>query len=164
MGTKSVSDETFFETEFEHYIAEMTKKAIDPSYKINRSVEAGYDKKIVIPAFNMGKVKGLDLDVLQFKTEDKAIANILDYMKELIRKGDDAFNSKRYEDAIKEYSAVIKRIQEKIIPEDRPKVKSFEASVDQRITTSYVMQYKKEVEKIDKQVMEISNSKTGSGD
>jgi formylglycine-generating enzyme required for sulfatase activity len=159
MTTKSVAEVAFFESQYDHFVREATFKLIDPKYKINMNVEIKADDTISVKTINLGKVDGLDLSVLDFKSNDSAIANILDYLKEELRKGDAFFTNKSYKEARENYQNVIQKVQSKLTSEKRSKLKSFEASIVDRIGSTYVISIKEEwIEYYDKWLGQLKNA------
>jgi D-alanine-D-alanine ligase len=80
MTTKSIAEIAFFESQYDHFVREATFKLLDPKYKINMNVEIKSDDTISIKTINLGKVDGLDLSVLDFKSNDSSVSNILDFL------------------------------------------------------------------------------------
>jgi formylglycine-generating enzyme required for sulfatase activity len=159
MTTKSIAEVAFFESQYDHFVREATFKLIDPKYKINMNVEIKTDDTISVKTINLGKVDGLDLSVLDFKSNDSTIANILEYLKEELRKGDALFRNKSYKEARENYNNVLQKIQSKLTTEKRSKLKSFEASIVDRIGSTYVISIKEEwIEYYDKWLGQLKSA------
>jgi formylglycine-generating enzyme required for sulfatase activity len=160
MTTKSIAEIAFFESQYDHFVREATFKLIDPKYKINLNVEIKSDDTISVKTINLGKVDGLDLSVLDFKSDDSSVSNILDYLKEELRIGDDLFNKKSYKEARVTYLNVLEKIKVKLTKEKRSKIKSFEESVVDRIGSTHVMIIKEEwIEYYDNKLRQMKNPK-----
>jgi len=160
MTTKSIAEIAFFESQYDHFVREATFKLIDPKYKINLNVEIKSDDTISVKTINLGKVDGLDLSVLDFKSDDSSVSNILDYLKEELRIGDDLFNKKSYKEARVTYLNVLEKIKVKLTKEKRSKIKSFEESVVDRIGSTHVMSIKEEwIEYYDNKLGQMKNPK-----
>ena len=159
MTTKSIAEIAFFESQYDHFVREATFKLIDPKYKINMNVEIKSDDTISIKTINLGKVDGLDLSVLDFKSNDSNVSNILDFLKDELRIGDSQFTKKSYKEARESYQKVLEKIQVKLTKEKRSKIKSFEESVLDRIGSTYVMSIKEEwIEYYDNKLGQLKNA------
>jgi len=124
---------------------------INPNYRIDPS-QAPTEMKIEleISELKLTGIKSLDIDVFQFKTTDSTVARIIDYLKELIKAGDDYFKKKDYSSALLEYKKVIEKIRTKLPESKQKKLTEFESSVDDRIVSSYAMYFKGNIKKADK--------------
>lgn len=158
-STKSVVEENFFESQYEHFIKEITLKLIDPKYKINKNPEIVYDDKINLVSISTGKIEGLDIDILKFESKDNSVSRILEILKKLISEGDDFYNRKSYEESRKKYLEVVEKISSKLTLEKRTKIKSFEDSVKKRISATYIMDFKTQIETVDEKVKQILEKK-----
>ena len=114
MTTTSIAEISFFESQYDHFVREATFKLIDPKYKINLNVEIKSDDTISVKTINLGKVDGLDIAIMDFKSNDITIINILDYLKEEVKKGDELYNKKEYGNAFAIYQGVLDRISNSI--------------------------------------------------
>lgn len=152
-SNKPTVDATFRESQVDWFSSEIGKKVVDQAYKFDPSkAPVEYTSKIEIQNIAISGADSFNIEVLKFKTDDQAIQNILGYLKEVVQEGDEEFVDGDYEDAIDEYNLVIERIDSKLRPESREKMKAYRAEVVSRIDTSYAMIYKEEMEKIDKKL------------
>ena len=148
---KAFVKNNFYKSQLDWYASEVAKKLINPKYRIDPS-KAPTEMKIEldISDLKLAGIKGLDISVFQFKTTDSTIARIIDYLKELIKSGDNNFKEKNYSSALSEYQKVIEKIETKLTKSKQAKLTKFKASVDDRIVSSYAMYFKIEIEKADK--------------
>lgn len=158
-STKSVVEENFFETHYEHFIKEITLKLIDPKYKINKNPEIVYDDKISLVSIPTEKVEGLDISILKFESKDNSVSRILEILKKLISEGDEFYNKKSYTESRKKYQEVVEKISSKLTAEKRTKIKTFEDSVKKRISATYIMDFKTQIETVDEKVKQILEKK-----
>ncbi len=141
----------FYKSQLDWYASEVAKKLINPKYRVDPS-KAPTEMKIEldISDLKLTGIKGLDISVFKFKTTDSTIARIIDYLKELIKSGDNNFKEKNYSSALLEYQKVIEKIETKLTKSKQVKLAKFKVSVDDRIVSSYAMYFKIEIEKADK--------------
>ena len=158
-STKSVVEENFLETHYEHFIKEITLKLIDPKYKINRNPEIDYDDKINLVSISTGKMEGLDIDILKFDSKDNSVSRILEILKKLISEGDEFYNRKSYTESRNKYQEVVEKISSKLTADKRAKIKTFENSVKKRISATYIMEFKTKIETVDEKVKQILEKK-----
>jgi len=157
MGSKSVVEESFPESQFDHFVKEIASKAMDPSYKINKTPDFNMDIQITPVSFS--KVEGVELTRINLKTDDSVIQKNLDFFQKKIQEADGLYSSGKYKDARLEYQNLVRRFEEKIPPSTREKMKDVIPSLQKRIANSVSMEYKLRIEKIDKEVEEISRMK-----
>ena len=72
---------------------------MDKKYRIRKAPGISYDDRISVKVIDAGKVAGLDISVMRFRSTDDAVGRILGYLKELVTKGDRYFNKKDYDGA-----------------------------------------------------------------
>jgi hypothetical protein len=157
MGSKSVVDESFPESQFDHFVKEIASKAMDPSYKINKTPDFNMDIQITPVSFT--KVEGVELSKINLKADDSVVQKNLDFFQKKIQEADVLYGAGKYKDARLEYQSIVKRFEEKIPPSTREKMKDVIPSLQKRIANSVSMEYKLRIEKIDKEVEEISRLK-----
>jgi hypothetical protein len=157
MGSKSVVDESFPESQFDHFVKEIASKAMDPSYKINKTPDFNMDIQITPVSFT--KVEGVELSKINLKADDSVVQKNLDFFQKKIQEADVLYGAGKYKDARLEYQSIVKRFEEKIPPTTREKMKDVIPSLQKRIANSVSMEYKLRIEKIDKEVEEISRLK-----
>ncbi len=146
--TFSMVNETFYESKINHYLREAGIKLINPRYAIKKADES-FNTNVDIEGIDTGKVSGLDISILEFKSSDNIISQIIDYGKSLIEKGDALYNKGSFSSARGEYEAILERIQNKLTADKKRQIVKFTNSVHERIGATYVMQYKAEIEKED---------------
>jgi hypothetical protein len=157
VGSKSVVDESFPESQFDHFVKEIASKAMDPSYKINKTPDFNMDIQITPVSFT--KVEGVELSKINLKADDSVVQKNLDFFQKKIQEADVLYGAGKYKDARLEYQSIVKRFEEKIPPSTREKMKDVIPSLQKRIANSVSMEYKLRIEKIDKEVEEISRLK-----
>jgi hypothetical protein len=157
MGSKSVVEESFPESQFDHFVKEIASKAMDPSYKINKTPDFNLDIQITPVSFS--KVEGVELTRINLKTDDSVIQKNLDFFQKKIQEADVLYGAGKYKEARLEYQNIVKRFEEKIPPTTREKMKDVIPSLQKRISNSVSMEYKLRIEKIDREVEEISKMK-----
>ena len=141
----------FYKSQLDWYAGEVGKKLINPKYKIDKSKAPTKMKiELAISELKLPRLKGLDINVFKFKTTDSTIVRIIDYLKELIKNGDDYFKEKNYSYSLTEYQKVIEKIETKLPKSKQKKLAEFKTSVDDRIVSSYAMYFKLKIEKVDK--------------
>jgi len=150
LGTKSMVNISFKESQADWFAMETAKKLVEPSYRIDASkAPAEFDSKVDIRGIAIGGVESFDIKVLNFTSSDESIQNIIGYLKDLLKFGDKLFSEKEYKDAIDKYKTVIKKIDEDLLPKSRGKVQNFKKETVKRIDASFAMIYKSDMEKVD---------------
>ncbi|HNQ98204.1 MAG: hypothetical protein QM472_15575 [Spirochaetota bacterium] len=80
---KSMVVLSFIDEELDHYAAEAAKKLIEPAYAIQKPAVKTYDG-VSLAAVKLEEVKGLDIAVMRFTSDDATIQAMLTYLKELV--------------------------------------------------------------------------------
>jgi len=149
IGTKSKVSIFFPESQLDHYAAESAMKLMNSSYRI-RSAKVSIEEGISLSSIKVEKVEGLDISVMKFTSSDDIISRMLGYLKGIVEKGDENFKDGDYSDARSEYSLALERIRTKLLPDQQKKMVVFVTGVKKRIASSYVMETKGDIEKIDR--------------
>ncbi|MEK6647189.1 MAG: formylglycine-generating enzyme family protein [Candidatus Firestonebacteria bacterium] len=146
----SVVEVSFYQSQLEWFAKEIVKKLINPKYLIDTS-KAPTEVKIELEMkeLNLPALKGLNISILEFKTDDTTIGMILDYSKPLLEEGDNYFKSRNYEIALKKYQQIIEKIETKLPESRQTKLATFKSSIEDRIISSYGMYFKARIEKED---------------
>jgi hypothetical protein len=154
MGSKSVVEETFPESQFDHFVKEIALKIVDSTYKINKNPD--FTANIQITPVSFSKVEGVELTRINLKTDDSVVQKNLDFFQRKISEADLLFGAGKYKEARVEYQTIVKRFEEKIPSSTREKMKDVEISLQKRIINAVSMEYKIQIEAIDREVEEIA--------
>ena len=138
MSTKSIVEVKFSESDYDHYAKEATIKLLEPKYQI-KSPTLIFQDKLELKAIDLGKTQSGTLSVLDFKTDDSSVQNVVNFLREQIREGDELFAQKKYDSAKAKYEDVMRKIEEKVLPEKRKKIAKLEESVEERIANSIIL-------------------------
>ena len=122
---KSMVIVSFAERDLEHYCAEAAMKLVNPAYAVRGPAKTAFDEGVRITPVTIGAEVGLDIAIMTFTTGDEAMRGILEYLKGLVKEGDDAFAKKRYDEALGKYLAVIERAETKLTPQKRDALGDF---------------------------------------
>jgi hypothetical protein len=158
LGTKSIVNISFFESQFDHFIAEAGKKLMNPAYRINLNAEITADTGISLTGIKLGRVEGLDISVMKFTSTDEVIGQMIGFLKDMVENGDRSFNAGAYGKARGEYISVLDRIHNKLMPAQQAKMTEFVNGVEKRVGSSYAMEFKKDIETVDSYVSANSRS------
>jgi hypothetical protein len=97
--------------------------------------------------------------VLDFKTDDSSVQNVVNFLKEMVREGDELFEQKKFGEAQAKYEAVLQKIEEKVLPEKRKKITKLEESLEERIANSIILYEKGWLDYYDVELKKVSNWK-----
>ncbi len=158
MSTKSIVEVKFFEADYDHYAKEATIKLLEPKYQI-KAPALVFQDKLELKAIDLGKTGSGTLSVLDFKTDDSSVQNVVNFLKEMVREGDELFEQKKYGEAQGKYEAVLQKIWEKVLPEKRKKISKFEESLVERIANSIILGEKEWLDYYDGELKKVSNWK-----
>ena len=155
MSTKSVVEVKFAESDYDHYAKEATIKLLEPKYQI-KTPTLIFQDKLELKAIDLGKTQSGTLSVLDFKTDDSSVQNVVNFFKEQVREGDGLFAQKKYDNAKTKYEDVMRKIEEKVLPEKRKKIAKFEESVEERIANSIILAEKEWLDYYDAELKKVS--------
>ena len=155
MSTKSIVEVKFSESDYDHYAKEATIKLLEPKYQI-KSRTLIFQDKLELKAIDLGKTISGTLGVLDFKTDDSSVQNVVNFFKEQIREGDELFAQKKYDSAKTKYEDVMRKIEEKVLPEKRKKISKLEESVEERIANSIILGEKEWLDYYDGELKKVT--------
>ena len=158
MSTKSIVEQKFSEIDYDHYAREVTIKLLEPKYTI-KTPSLVFQEKLDLKAIDLGKADNSTLSVLDFKTDDSSVQNVVNFLKEMVREGDELFAQKKYGEAQAKYESVMQKIEEKVLPDKRKKIGKFEESVVERLANSMLMGEKEWLDYYDEELKKVSNWK-----
>jgi len=155
MSTKSVVEVKFYESDYDHYAKEATIKLLEPKYQI-KAPTLVFQEKLDLKAIDLGKTGSGTLSVLDFKTDDSSVQNVVNYLKEQVREGDELFSQKKYDNARSKYEDIMRKIEEKVLPEKRKKISKLEESVEERIANSIILGEKEWLDYYDGELKKVT--------
>jgi hypothetical protein len=157
LETKGIVEESFPESQYSHYIRELTLKCMDKGYTINKSV--AFQTEIQITPISFSKVEGVNLNKIDFKTDDALLKKFSGFFEKEIAEADALFSAGKYADARKEYEELLEKFNKEVPPSKKPLLKDVEPSLKKRIGLSVTMYYKTRVEAVDREVEKLSKEK-----
>lgn len=160
--TKSTFEVTFFENQVDWYSSEASHKLIDFKYEINEKNIPVIDEAIKIDIINTAIINGTELKIINFSTNDNTIAQIIEYLKEQIEKGDIYYNQRKLNDARSQYESVLNRIENKLSLDNQKKMSKFTSEVKQRINLCIAIEYKNKIDSIDTTLLKNKTSDESS--
>ncbi|HNX60271.1 MAG TPA: hypothetical protein PKK43_14310, partial [Spirochaetota bacterium] len=113
-AVKSVVHLTFSDTQSEWFCREAGLKLIDPSYRIYPGNAPLFSGKIDAGSITLVPLKGSDVKMITFKTNDSNIQKYVDSMSDRLAKGDSQYAKKKYADARKTYNDILSTLQGKL--------------------------------------------------
>jgi tetratricopeptide (TPR) repeat protein len=149
LGTKSIVRVSFLESQVDWIASETAKKLMNPGYRIDLSKAPEKLEEVKLGGIELKAIKGLDIAVIQFKSEDETVSKIIDYSKGLVAEGDQYYNKGNYPKARSKYGEVVEKVQTKLSKNKQSQIKEYVNGIHKRISSTLVMEYKPEIEKID---------------
>jgi|GEM_PF-2115469 len=159
-GIKSMVSVSFTEKETEWMIREIALKLVDPKYRITRA--PSFDESTKISVFRLEPLTRENITPITFERNESSLNAIQDHFKTLADEGDMLFGRSDYRKARARYLEIISLMNKKLTLESRVKMDSFIRSLNMRISSSLAMEYKEDIENIDKLV--IPDAKPGEKD
>ncbi|MEJ5363426.1 MAG: hypothetical protein WHV26_15305 [Spirochaetota bacterium] len=145
IDVKSVVQYTFAQDEMEYYIAEITKKLLNPAYAI---VKKAVKQEFALP--ELKPLKQITIEPVQFKTDDQ-LAQIVSIIKEKINDADEYYKQRKYKKAIEVYNDIITRIETKLTGERKQKLLGIKDDVTKHRDNIYAAIYSERITQIDEQ-------------
>lgn len=146
---------SFHENQTDWMSREIALKLMDQKYKIVNAPR--FDEKINIIPVEIKPVRNEDISTITFNRDDTNLKAIVDHYKIMVDEGDMLFSKNEYKDAPLKYQEIITSIDMKLTNESRKKLKHFIDSVNKRISSALVMEYKTSIEEIDKLILPEKN-------
>ncbi|HNN82197.1 MAG TPA: hypothetical protein PKL30_25180, partial [Leptospiraceae bacterium] len=152
-GTPSITNQVkreFTSSQLDYYINELTRSAIDSNYSINdkNAPQDNDPGKINLSNVVLKDVVGSDLSVLNFKSDDTTVDDLIKFSKETLQEGDESFKKKNYDLALKDYESILKGIA-RLAPEKQNAAKKYKDEIVKRIDNCYINIYNKSLGEID---------------
>ncbi len=157
LGTKSIVSVSFLESQVDWVSSETAKKLMNPGYRIDMSKAPDKHEEVKLGDIEVKAIKGLDIAVIQFKSEDETVSKIIDYSKGLVEEGDNYYNNRNYPKARAKYVEVVEKVQTKLSLNKQSQIKEYVNGIHKRISSTLVMEYKPEIEKIDEELKGIKD-------
>lgn len=157
LDTKGIVEESFPESQYNHYIRELTLKCMDKGYTINRNV--AFQTDIQITPISFSRVEGVNLNKIDFKTDDALLKKFSGFFEKEIAEADALFSSGKYAEARKDYEGLLEKFNREVPSSKKSLLKDVEPSLKKRIGLSVAMYYKTRVETVDKEVEKLSKEK-----
>ena len=81
-------------------------------------------------------MKGLDIAVISFRSEDETVSKIIDYSKGLVAEGDRFYNEREYAKARARYGEVVEKVRTKLGKEKQAKMREYIDGIYKRIAST----------------------------
>lgn len=149
LGTKSIVRVSFLESQVDWIASETAKKLMNAAYKIDLAKAPEERAQMRLGGIELTPVKGLDIAVISFRSEDETVSKIIDYSKGLVAEGDRFYNEREYAKARARYGEVVEKVRTKLGKEKQAKMREYIDGIYKRIASTVLMEYKPKIEKID---------------
>ncbi len=149
LGTKSIVRVSFLESQVDWIASETAKKLMNAGYKIDLAKAPEERAQVWLGGIELTPVKGLDIAVISFRSEDETVSKIIDYSKGLVAEGDRFYNEREYAKARARYGEVVEKVRTKLGKEKQAKMREYMDGIYTRIASTVLMEYKPKIEKID---------------
>ncbi len=155
-GTPSIANQVkreFNSSQLDYYINELTRSAMDSTHTVNdknapQDVDPG---KINLSNITLKEVVGTDLSVLNFKSDDTTVDDLIKYSRETLQEGDINFKKKDYDSSLKDYESILRGIS-RLALDKQTAVKKYKDEIVKRIDNCYIKIYNKSLAEIDPKV------------
>jgi tetratricopeptide (TPR) repeat protein len=154
---KTSINELFTDTEVldDYYLGEIVKKMSNPKYVVKRIDISGAKEISSLKKFQPGAGVSEKISVIDFKSTDDTIAKLVNILQKDLDDGDAQYKNGDYENAISTYSAIVKKISEKLTKEKQKLMKNYTESISSRISSSYAMHLKGTLDGIDASIEKV---------
>jgi formylglycine-generating enzyme required for sulfatase activity len=142
LSTKSFVSIDFFESQLDHFIKEAALKLMNKEHRIDMSAADSFQNLIMLDT--MRSKKGLEINLLRFRSSDEIIKQITNLLKDDVRAGDNSYNGGNYDSAIESYRGVLRKVKTKAPEGYQRRLSPFVEGVVKRM----IRAYGKKIEKI----------------
>lgn len=145
---------SFEEGRLEYAVKEAARRTVDPEYEIDMARVTGY-RDLKSTRKGIQAAGEPDASLLQFRTDDEAAARIIDYTRSLVTEADAYYKEGKYAKARGIYMDIIERVRTTLGPDKQEKIKTYMEGIFRRVDSTYIMEYRPAIEKVDKWVDEL---------
>jgi hypothetical protein len=128
----------FTGAQLEYFVEEITKALLDSSYVINKeNAPAEFiPGKLDLGSLKINSVEGVDIKIIDFKTNDSNAEAIISELKEELQNGDTNFQKRNFSKALKSYENILLTIEKSLTSDSREKIKEYTDGIEKRIENS----------------------------
>ena len=125
----------FTNNQLDYFLGEITRSLLDSSYAINME---GAPKDFEPQRIDLGniqfkEVEGVDLKILDFKTQDSKAEGILSILNPELQLGDTQFRNRMYENALSTYINIQKSLDNSLSDDSKSAIQEYYSGVQKRI-------------------------------
>ena len=125
----------FTNNQLDYFLGETTRSLLDSSYVINME---GAPKDFEPQRIDLGniqfkEVEGVDLKILDFKTQDSKAEGILSILNPELQLGDTQFRNRMYENALSTYINIQKSLDNSLSDDSKSAIQEYYSGVQKRI-------------------------------
>jgi hypothetical protein len=148
----------FSGTQLEYFVEEITRALLDTSYAINKeNAPAEFiPGKLDLGSLKINSVEGVDIKIINFKTNDSNAEAIISELKEELQNGDSNFQKRNYSRALKSYENILLTIEKSLTADSRLKIKEYTDGIEKRIENSKTNIYAEKLKEIDERFKQSS--------
>jgi hypothetical protein len=128
----------FTGAQLEYFVEEITRALLDSSYAINKeNAPAEFiPGRLDLGSLKINSVEGVDIKIIDFKTNDSNAEAIISELKEELQNGDSNFQKRNYSKALKSYENILLTIEKSLTADSRLKIKEYTDGIEKRIENS----------------------------
>ena len=137
-GVVEQKEVNFTGAQLEYFVEEITRALLDSSYVINKeNAPAEFiPGKLDLGSLKINSVEGVDIKIIDFKTNDSNAEAIISELKEELQNGDSSFQKRNYSSALKSYEDILLTIEKSLTSDSREKIKEYTDGIEKRIENS----------------------------
>jgi len=134
-GVVEQKEVSFTNNQLDYFVAELTRSLLDSRYKINmEGAPADLDpQKVELGTVQFKEVQGVDLKILEFKTQDSNADGILSVLNPDLQAGDSQFRSRKYETALNTYLTIQASLDKSLSEDSKKAIQEYYNALQKRI-------------------------------
>ncbi len=157
-GVVEQKEVNFTGAQLEYFVEEITRALLDSSYVINKeNAPADFlPGKLDLGSLKINSVEGIDIKIIDFKTNDFNAEAIISELREELQNGDSNFQKRNYSRALKTYENILLTIEKSLTPDSRVKIKEYTDGIEKRIENSRTNLNAEKLKEIDERFKQSS--------
>jgi hypothetical protein len=125
----------FTSNQLDYFLGEITRSLLDSSYAINmEAAPKDFEpQRIDLGNIQFKEVEGVDLKILDFKTQDSKAEGIVSILNPELQLGDTQFRNRMYENALSTYINIQKSLDNSLSDDSKSAIQEYYSGVQKRI-------------------------------
>ncbi len=158
-GVVEQKEVSFTNNQLEYFVGEITRALLDTNYVVNTdgAPKEFEPQKIELGSIQFKEMEGVDLKILEFKTQDSKAEGIVSILNPELQQGDTFFTNKNYGMALSIYQNILRSLDNSLSEDSLSSIQEYYTGIQKRIENTKTNLITERLNSLDNRFKRLSN-------